>query len=39
MLPSEKSEKWVRRLAWAAFIFVVLYTHQRVYREGGSSAA
>ena len=25
MLPSEKSEKWVRRLAWAALIFVVLY--------------
>ncbi len=25
MLPSERSEKWVRRLAWAAFIFVILY--------------
>jgi len=25
MLPSEKSEKWVRRLAWAALIFVILY--------------
>jgi hypothetical protein len=25
MLPSEKSEKWVRRLACAALIFVILY--------------
>lgn len=25
MLPSERSEKWVRRLAWAALILVVLY--------------